>query len=147
MTTPRSAARLEVAPRIEPDLTRLVPALALLYLEVEAGRRPAHQVRGLVSPALYERVTARPRTRGLHKQAPAAHTIRAVHTSSPRPDAVEASVVVNGPRTTALALRLERHIGRWRLVELSRPEDGEPPRRTASLEHAPVRPDAFDDES
>lgn len=148
MTTPRSSTGIETAPTIEPDLSRLVPALALLYLEVEAGCRPAHQVRGLVSPALYERLTVRPRTGRRTRRVPSARAIRAVHCSSPRPDAVEASVVVCAPpRTTALAIRLERHVGRWRMVELSRPEDGEPPRRTSSLEHRSVRPDAFDDET
>lgn len=150
MTTPRRSAPADSSRRIDPDRERLAAAVALLYLEVEAGRRPAEQIRGLVSPAVYERLRVRTRTRAVapdrRRTGPARGAIRAVHTSVPAPDAFEASVVVtNQHRVSAIALRMEHHLGRWRVVEVSRPEDGEPPRRTASLAERPRRLDALDE--
>jgi hypothetical protein len=72
--------------------------------------------------------------------------VRTVRTFAPSRDACEASVLVeHGGRTTALAIRLERHRGRWRAVELTAPEAGLSGLTTASLgPDTPVR-DAFDE--
>lgn len=118
-----------------PDLSDVAASLALAYLEVEAGRRPLSQLRAVVSPALFRRVARLRRHRpAVPGAGPTPRAIRAVFAQQLGDDAFEASVIVDrGRRVTALALRLERHRGRWRVVELTAPEDGEAPSRTASV--------------
>jgi hypothetical protein len=128
-----------------PDPAGLAALLATVWLEVDAGRRPVAHLLALVAPALGRRLTAqlravpcdRPRT---------PMRVRRVQGGHPHARAFEAAVVVtDGTRTSALAVRLERHLGAWRGVELTAPEAGLPALRTASLRVAPTRPDAFDE--
>ena len=126
---------------------RLIEAVALLYLEIEAGRRPASQLSRVLSPSVHRRLIARIRT-GRHRgrACPAPDAVRAIHTCQPATGAIEASVVVSvAGRFRALAIRAERHLGTWRIVELASPEDGEAPRRTSSLTERAPQPDAFDE--
>ncbi|MDX1659006.1 MAG: Rv3235 family protein [Nitriliruptorales bacterium] len=147
MTDHTGISSEQVRRRIAADPLRLIQAAALLYLEIEAGRRPARHLRRIVSPSVYQRLQARTRSRRRRRRpAPTADAITAIHTSHPAPGAVEASVVATvAGRARAIALRLERHVGQWRLVELACPEDRVAPRRTASLETRTPRPDAFDE--
>jgi hypothetical protein len=129
---------------------RLAAAAARWYVEVEAGRRPFAQAAELLSPALRTRIVARlhrQRAAGRATNQPGLRVVRNVRLWQVRDDAYEAVAVVDrGTRTTALAMRLERHHGRWRITELTGPEHGEPPVRSTSRPEPPAsRPDAFDE--
>jgi hypothetical protein len=139
----RSLRRLELRPP-GPDPARLASLLVRVWLEVRAGRRPIAQLTPLVAPAARRRLAAQLARSA--KDGGAAARVRTVRTFAPGPDACEASVLVDqGGRTTALAVRLERHRGAWRAVELTAPETGLPALPTASLGvDVPVR-DAFDE--
>lgn len=103
-----------------PDVERLARLVALTFLEVEAGRRPFSQLEPLLAPALVLRL--RPRCR--RPCAPRAGSVLAVSLTAYDEDHVEASAVVDrGGRVGAVAIRLERHAGAWRVTELARPED------------------------
>jgi hypothetical protein len=127
-----------------PAPDRLAQLLVQAWLEVRAGRRPLSQLDPLLAPAARRRLAAQ-----LSLRPDAAAPVGRVHrvrSCAPSPDACEASVLVRrGARTTAFAVRLERHRGVWRAVELTAPEAGFAPLPTASLgRDAPLR-DAFDE--
>lgn len=136
---PISTRPIPRRPENEPgeDLDQLAARMALVFLEVEVGRRPLPQLREILSPALYRRVgrACQGRTRNpATSNRLTVDAVRSVFSHRLSGDAFEASVIIDrGHRVTALALRLERHQGRWRVVELTAPEDGDRPRRTASL--------------
>ena len=141
LTSPRN-----IAPRsLQPDPARLAALLARTWLEVRSGRRPFAQLSPYLAPAAARRLQAQlsPRMGGA---VGAAARIRRVVTCQPAPRVHEACVLLEQDgRTTALAVRLERHRGVWRAVELTAPEAGLAPLPTASLpDDAPVR-DAFDE--
>lgn len=128
-----------------PDPVRLAGLLARTWLEVRARRRPLAQLRPLLSPAVRQRLTTQvaPLDDARARQ-PA--RVRRVVATTPCSHACEAVVVVaQGGRTTAIAIRLERHRGRWRAVELAAPEAGLPAMRTASSPHDTRPVDAFDE--
>lgn len=128
-----------------PDPVRLAGLLARTWLEVRARRRPLAQLAPYLSPAVRRRLAGQVAPRDDARVLEAAR-VRRVWASSPCPLVCEAVVVVvQGDRTTALAVRLERHRGRWRAVELAAPEAGLPALRTASSpqDHRPA--DAFDE--
>jgi hypothetical protein len=105
-----------------PDPRRLVGAVARIFLEVEAGRRPFRQLAPLLAPALLVRLEGTVPAPG-PLPAPVPHPIVAVRYDEPAPGIVDAVVVVRGrPRVTSLVIRIERHRGSWRVVELGRPE-------------------------
>lgn len=107
-------------PDARSDPARLARLVALVFLEVEAGRRPFSQLEPLLAPALALRLQTRCRLRC----APCAGSVLAVAITELDEDRLEASAVVDrGGRVGALALRLERHLGSWRIAELARPED------------------------
>lgn len=128
-----------------PRVERLVGLVARAALEVIAGRRPLRQLLRLVSPAVYDRLRAQlpaPRDR---RPAPSATAVRRVLACWPCPDACEATVLVDRDgRTTALAVRAERHRGAWRIVEVTAPEAGLPPVRTRPGTSAPLMVGATD---
>jgi hypothetical protein len=127
-----------------PDPARLAAVLVRVTAEVAAGQRPLSQLEPLVAPALLRRLAADLRAGRRRTDQP---EVQRVFTAPPTPcGAVEATVLVdrNG-RTTAVAVRLERHRGAWRATELTAPEDGYAPLVTASqVRRTPVR-DAFDE--
>lgn len=128
-----------------PDPARLASLLARAWLEVRAGRRPLSQLEPLVAPAVQRRLAAQvpPRAWARHH---ATIRIRRVVAAWPSAYACEATVVVDQDgRTTAFAIRLERHRGAWRAVELTAPEAGLPPLPTASRPSAAPFRDAFDE--
>jgi hypothetical protein len=127
-----------------PDPRRLAGLLARSWMEVREGRRPLAQLAPLLAPSLQRRLehllVAGPRAD--HHPT----RIRCVTASWPTPTACETAVIVERDgRTTALAVRLERHLGAWRVVELTAPEDGLRPLATASLPDDYRRRDAFDE--
>jgi hypothetical protein len=106
-------------PESDADLQRLALAFAQLYLEVESGRRPRHAVEPMMEPRLCAKLKD-------HWLRPGPlRTPTAVRVARCGPDCFEAAVSVCGARRVgALALRLQRRGGRWRVVEAARPEDG-----------------------
>lgn len=128
-----------------PEPARLAGFLARAWLEVRARRRPLEQLAPHLSPAVRRRLATQivgPDARLAHQTV----RVRRVVASAPCPRVYEAVVVITqGGRTTAIAVRLEHHRGRWRAVELAAPEAGLPALRTASAppHHQPA--DAFDE--
>lgn len=125
-----------------PDPARLAALLVLAWSEVLDGRRSFPQLTPLVSPAVSRRLAAQlANERG---RGPRELRIRRVKTGTPTPGVCEACVVVERDgRVSAVAVRLERHRGAWRVVELATPEAGLDPLTTASRPHP--EPDAFDE--
>jgi hypothetical protein len=127
-----------------PTPDRLAKVLVQVWLEVRAGRRPLSQLDPLLAPAARRRLAAQLPARP--DAATPIGRVQRVRSCAPTRDACEASVLVRqDARTTAFAVRLERHRGIWRAVELTAPEAGLAPLPTASLgTDAPLR-DAFDE--
>lgn len=119
MTAPGALREPECGPESEEDLRRLALAYAQLYLEVESGLRPRHAVEPMMEPRLCAKLKD-------HWLRPGPlRTPAAVRVQRCGPDCFEAAVSVRGVRRSgALALRLERREGRWRVAEAGRPEDG-----------------------
>ena len=128
-----------------PDPARLAGVLARAWLEVREGRRPLRQLAPLVAPSVQRRLLAQMPTNPPPPRSPRARVRRVVATTPSR-NACEAVVLIEqGARTTAIAVRLERHRGAWRVVELTAPETGFRPLTTASLPAGAPRRDAFDE--
>lgn len=128
-----------------PDPARLAGLLARAWLEVREGRRPLRQLAPLVAPSVQRRLLAQMPTVPPPPRSPRARVRRVVATTPSR-NACEAVVLIEqGARTTAIAVRLERHRGAWRVVELTAPETGFRPLTTASLPAGAPRRDAFDE--
>jgi hypothetical protein len=138
----RLAGRALVEQPRTPDPDRLAALLARAWAEIRSGARPAAQLAPHATPAVIRRLRAcarRPLPRG---------PVRVLRIRSDRPsaDACEVAVVLQHPaRICAVVVRLERHRGRWRVVELTSPDDGLPALRTASMPHAGRPRDAFDE--
>jgi hypothetical protein len=126
------------------DPVRIAAMLVAAWSEVRSGQRPFAQLTPLLSPATRRRLAVQ-----VPPSSPATRTRARVHkviARHPHPDACEAVVLVRrGARTTAIAVRLERHLGRWRAVELTAPESGLTALPTASLPAGHRRRDAFDE--
>lgn len=127
---PRTVPSRPVQRRTDPaDADRLLAALARWYLEFLAGRRPADQISGLLSPAVVARIESRRRAvrtvDGSRPAAPGPAVVRSLKTQWTSDHTCEATVLVERDgRTTALAVTLQRRETSWRVVELSSPEDG-----------------------
>ncbi|MFP4149950.1 MAG: Rv3235 family protein [Nitriliruptoraceae bacterium] len=139
----RTAAPLTTRP-IGDAPARVAGLLVLAWAEVQAGRRPLRQLDPLLSPAIRRRLAVQaPPRRPPSEQAIALRRIVVRH---PTPDACEAVVLVERDRrVTAVAVRLERHLGRWRAVDLTAPEAGLTALPTASLPPGYRPRDAFDE--
>lgn len=101
-------------------LSDLARNVAQLYLEVEAGRRPAAQVARLLDQRLSYQLE------GVWVRGPASpgRVVR-VNGRLTHAECYEAVALVRrGERFGALALQLRRRDGRWAVTEASRPEDG-----------------------
>jgi hypothetical protein len=129
-----------------PDLDRFLLLLVRTWLEVRAGHRPLAQLTPLLAPAVTRRLQAELRRRVPATPA-APGRVRRVRTTAPSARAREACVTVETAdgRTTAVALRIERHRGAWRVTELMAPEAGLPPLMTSSLPDDHRDRDAFDE--
>lgn len=92
--------------------TRDAAALVLrTVLEVLDRRRPAAHLAGVLAPALHQRVAAS--MVAAHRGRPPAH-LRSVHAQRSGPGAVEVSArLQRGPRSHAVAARVELVAGRW----------------------------------
>jgi hypothetical protein len=143
---PPAATTRPLAPRPPgPDPARLAGLLVRAWLEVRAGRRPLGQLAPLVAPAVYRRLASQlPRIPGASRRIA---QVRKVRASFPSASACEACVTVldDAGRTTAVAVRLERNLGQWRVVELMAPEAGLPPLASASFPEGHRFRDAFDE--
>jgi hypothetical protein len=128
-----------------PEPSRLAGLLARAWLEVRARRRPLGQLAPHLAPAVLRRLAVQIAPVGDDAAAQPAR-VRRVTATRPSATACEAVVVVEqGERTTAIAVRLERHRGGWRATELAAPEAGLPALRTASCPSTRRPPDAFDE--
>lgn len=127
-----------------PEPERLAAIIARTWIEVRIGRRPLAQLLPLVAPAVRRRLVAQlPPARTLHGIPDA--RVRRVVASRPSPRACEATVLIErSGRVTAIAIRLERHRGAWRVVELTAPESGLAPLSTTATyrwSDGPTAPD------
>ncbi|MFA9445097.1 Rv3235 family protein [Egicoccus sp. AB-alg6-2] len=139
----RSARDTHRPPPSAPDPRRLARLLVRVWLEVRAGVRPLAQLEPLVTPVVYRRLAGQLLPSRTSK--PVARVV-AVRGCSPAAGVCEAAVTVtDGVRTTAVAVRLERHLGRWRAVELTAPEAGLGPLTTRPLPPGWRSRDAFDE--
>lgn len=144
-TNPQRGLRTTPRPPTAPDPERLARLLVQVWLEVVHGRRPFSQLRPLVTPALRRRLLAQLPRRPVLDGAPSIRVRRVIH-CSPSDGVCEAAVLVEQQgRTTAVAVRLERHRGAWRAIELTAPEAGLTPLATAVPARPPSPPDAFDE--
>lgn len=122
-SVPRPPRRPVAARRTgAPDPMRLIVLAARAYLEIEAGRRPLSHLEPLLAPGLAVRLAASlPRKRC---PGPAVDAVRTVRCSQSSEEAVDGVAVVRrGQRVGALSIRVERHRGSWRVVELALPEE------------------------
>lgn len=141
-TTPVNRRPADRRPVAAPDAGHLAGMLVRTWSEVLQGRRSFAQISAVLSPALRMRLAEVLAT--MRWQAPPPLRVLRVVTCKPNPHACEASVVVGcDDRVTAVAVRLERHRGAWRVVELTAPEAGRPALTTSSLPHGAR--DSFDD--
>jgi hypothetical protein len=128
-----------------PEPSRLAGLLARAWLEVRARRRPLGQLAPHLAPAVVRRLAVQIAPVGDDSAAQPAR-VRRVTATRPSATACEAVVIVEqGERTTAIAVRLERHHGAWRATELAAPEAGLPALRTSSCPSPRPSPDAFDE--
>lgn len=98
---------------------RLATAFVELFLEVEAGCRPARHLAPLLAPMLYARLS-----RVWYRGGRPGHVL-SVSVMAQTPDAFDViAVVQRGARSGAVSLRIAAGAGRWRVEELARPEDG-----------------------
>ncbi len=143
LPTPANTRARTVRP-VGDDPARVAGLLVAAWCEVRRGERALAQLRPLLSPATCKRLAAQlppPRT-----PRPDRARVRKVITRQPDAAACEAVVLVeSGRRITAVAVRLERHLGRWRAVDLTAPESGLTALTTASLPPGYRRRDAFDE--
>jgi hypothetical protein len=144
-TSVRGLGRSAVPPgrrTFETRAERMAAMLVVAHGEVAAGLRPFDQLRPWLAPTLVRRLAVQLRTAGPDPTAKA--VVTHVLTAPPTPSgAIEATVVVRrGQRGGAVAVRLERHRGRWRATELTAPEAGHAPLTTCPrTDHR----DAFDE--
>lgn len=146
-TAPRSVDRASAdgsrTAKIDP--VRLAGALAHAWLEVKAGRRPLVQLAPFISPAVRRRLIAQMPVRAPERTRSPSRLCRVI-AFAPTADVREVVALVTQPRgTTAIAIRMERHRGAWRAVELTAPEAGLAPLSTASLPADHRDRDAFDE--
>lgn len=95
--------------------------LLIGLIEAAGGRRPLHQVAGLLSPSIaqglgadLERAAQAGTRHWLHRAS-----LRSIRASEPADGVAELSATIEvGPRVRAVALRLEDHRGRWRCTRL-----------------------------
>ena len=121
---PRPAARTAVRqlrpPTPSARLAEMARAFAVLFLEVEAGARPRWQLRPLMTPVLFARVSrvwVRPHL--------SPGRLGRILGDQPVEGRYEAVATVHRPgRSSALAFRLQAGPGGWRVDDLARPEDG-----------------------
>lgn len=112
-------SRRQVRDQGPPPCTRAaegwIRAFVALYLEVEAGLRPARHLRPLMVPDLQLRMSVAAR-------AGRTPDVRSVHVQS-RPGICEAVVLLQeGDRIAALAVAVRRDEQGWRIAEVRRPD-------------------------
>ncbi|CAN5233441.1 hypothetical protein BH20ACT9_BH20ACT9_12040 [soil metagenome] len=102
-------------------LVKILSAVARLYLEIEAGHRPAKTLRRLTTPGLQLHLDQQVRRSG---RIIVDHDIVAGRYALTTPDRLDAVFVVRRDEDTcrALILELRRHNGRWWLTDITSPE-------------------------
>ena len=129
-----------------PDPVRLAGLLARAWLEVRAGHRPLAQLAPLLSPAARRRLSAQLSSASPPRRPGPPPKVRRLVDFVPVAGVHEVTVLIDhAGRVTAISVRMERHRGAWRAVELTAPEAGLPPLPTASVVHDRRPRDAFDE--
>jgi hypothetical protein len=108
-------------PRGLPDPGSWGRRLLVGMIETAGGRRPLHQLAGMLSPSVgrglgadFERAALRGTPHWLHRAA-----VRSVRAAEPAVGVAELCATVEaGRRVRAVAMRLEEHRGRWRCTRL-----------------------------
>jgi hypothetical protein len=132
---------------VSQDLVDDIGILAVTFIEMQLGLRPAAALDDMASPALARRIrqflflaSQRPRNQtGRRRSAPV--TVLQIRAQHPTAGAVEASVTLEcDGRIRALAIRLEQEVDRWILVDIAPPEQRLPAAITAAsrLGHVPI---------
>lgn len=117
--SPQKTAR----PRVQ-DPTALAVAAATAYLEIRAGRRPAHQMEPLLAPVVRSELERLIRCRRRDRSPTGGISVLRVVGTRPGPGVLDAAVVCrDGGTYTAVATRVEFRQGRWVITALSTPED------------------------
>ena len=130
---PRHDGRTQTA-----RLERMARAFAVLFLEVEAGKRSRRPLTPLMCPVLVARLD-----QAWVRDGQAPGTLRSIHTTFVPPGRLEVvAIVARGCRVGALAFRIRRTADGWRVDDLVRPEDGAlpPPAYPIPIDE----PDVFD---
>ena len=104
-----------------PDPASWGRRLLIGLIETAAGRRPLHQLGGMLSPSVsrglgadFDLAARLGTPHWLHRA-----TIRSLRVSEPADRVAELCATVNaGPRVRAVAIRLEEHHGRWCCMRL-----------------------------
>lgn len=107
---------------VDPTAVDAARALAVALTEVLHGLRPVTRLRSWITPELAERLIAhqhlRARLQGSRPGAVTACRHGSASLTQLSPDIVEAAVVVHTTgRSRAVALRLHRRGGRWKVAE------------------------------
>ncbi|MDQ3708061.1 MAG: Rv3235 family protein [Actinomycetota bacterium] len=102
-------------------LVKTLTAVARLYLEIEAGHRPAKALRRLTTPTLQLHLDQQVRRGG---RIIVDHDIVAGRYAFTTPDRLDVVFVVRRDEDTrrALILELHRRDGRWWLTDITSPE-------------------------
>ncbi len=103
------------------ELAKTLSAVARLYLEIEAGHRPAKALRRLTTPTLQLRLDTQVRRGG---RMVVDGDIVSGRYDFTTPDRLDAVVVVRVDEDTcrALIFELHRRNGRWWLTDIASPE-------------------------
>ena len=116
---PEQAATATTSPL--PDARPVAHAVIQGLLEVRAGVRPLLQLRPTTSPTLYDELEDVIHVgRRQHGSRPRTRAVRSLHVQQRDGGIAEVCArVQDGPRTTAIALRLENVAGRWLATALA----------------------------
>jgi hypothetical protein len=121
-------------------INTLLAKIALCMAEMEQGQRPVGSLDAIASPLAARRIRhlvhhadSRPgRIRRRVRRTVPLH-VRSTSSFQPSAGVTEGVVIIAAEsRTRAYCVRLEREEGRWRLVELARPDGGLRPAITAA---------------
>lgn len=125
---PTTVRQIERRPTAPVDPVALAVEVASAYLEVRAGRRPPEQLRHVLDRGARRRLRALV-LRHRNRAHPACGGASLTHlvTSHLHADAVEVVAVMRDARGgTAVAVRVDRRGGRWRVTDVGAPEDRQP---------------------
>jgi hypothetical protein len=113
----------QTSPAVLPNPRMFAARLVQAMLEVVVAARPLAQLVRWTNDDVYRQLSRRVRIAGYEdattRRSQVPGRVRSVHVAEPRDNIVEACAIVQcGPRSTAVALRLEGIDGRWQCTAL-----------------------------